>query len=91
VPLHMSDRTATITEVLGVDDVEPFVAWLRATPDGRVDLGDCTHLHTGGLQALLRFRPEVSVPPRDPFLLTHVAPLLSFPDAGPMVAGEVSP
>jgi len=77
VPLHLRDRVATVSGTLAVEDIEPLVAWLRATPRARVNLRQCSHLHTGALQALLRFGARVSAPPDDPFLATHVLPLLA--------------
>ncbi len=77
MPLELRDRTAVLTGVVTVDDVEPLVGWLRTTPRARVGLRGCTHLHTGVLQALLVFRPKVTADPADPFLSAHVAPLLA--------------
>ncbi len=89
MPLRLADDLVTVTGVLGVDDVEPLVAWLRAHPEGRVDLSGCEHLHTGALQALLLFRPTLAASPADVFLSTHVLPLLSLPVARPIEALEV--
>ncbi len=89
--LRLTDRLATVSSVLTVDDVEPFVAWLRAHPRGRVDLRDCSHLHTGALQALLLFRPALAAPPGDTFLRTHILPLLNFADDDPIHSEGVNP
>jgi hypothetical protein len=77
LPLELDERTATLTGAVTVDEVEPFVAWLRATPKGRVNLRACTHLHTGVVQAMLVFGPKVSAPPTDGFLAEWVLPLLA--------------
>lgn len=77
MPLELDERTATLTGSVTVDEVEPFVAWLRANPKGRVNLKGCTHLHTGVLQAMLLFGPKVSAPPADPFLAEWVLPVLA--------------
>ncbi|MFC4060348.1 hypothetical protein ACFOWE_18750 [Planomonospora corallina] len=82
MPLELRDRTAVITGVLAVEDVEPLAAWLRAAARPRVNLRDCTHLHTGALQALLVFRPVVTGKPLDPFLAVHVMPLLGTGQSG---------
>jgi hypothetical protein len=76
VPLELRDRVAMISGVLTVEEVEPLVDWLRSTPRPQVNLRRCTHLHTGGLQALLHFRAKITAGPSDPFLSTHVMPLL---------------
>jgi hypothetical protein len=77
LPLELDERTATLTGTVTVDDVEPFVAWLRATPQARIDLSGCTHPHTGIVQAMLVFSPAVSAPPADPFLAEWILPLLN--------------
>jgi hypothetical protein len=76
LPLELHDTLATLTGVVTVDDVEPLTAWLRITPKARVNLRGCNHLHTGALQALLRFLPKVTAAPTDAFLATQVLPLL---------------
>ena len=76
MPLELRDRVATLSGVVTVDEVEPLVAWLRSTARGRINLRDCNHLHTAAIQALLLFRPKVSVAPVDSFLSTQVLPLL---------------
>ncbi len=82
MPLSLRESSATLSGVIAVDDVEKLVAWLRATPKGRVNLRNCTHMHTGAFQALWLFRPKISVAPADPFLATQVHPLLDQ-DRGP--------
>ncbi|NHC46767.1 hypothetical protein [Motilibacter aurantiacus] len=76
MPLQLGSRTAVLEGVLTVEEAEPLAAWLRETPGARVNLRNCTHLHTAGLQALLAARVKVSVPPVDEFLRAWVAPLL---------------
>ena len=90
MPLQTHDRIATLTGVLTVDEVEPLVAWFRDTDQASVDLTDCTHLHTGALQALLRFRPAVLAGPRDTFLADHVLPWLKSEADEPIHGGEVN-
>lgn len=77
MPLEFSDTTATLTEVVTVDEVEQLAGWLRSTPKARVNLRKCNHLHTGALQALLLFRPKIAAAPTDAFLATRVLPLLT--------------
>lgn len=75
--VELRDTSAVLAGVVTIEEVEAFVAWLRATPDASVDLSDCTHMHTGVLQALLIFRPKVTAEPAEYFLARHVLPLLS--------------
>ena len=76
MPLELLENTATLSGVVTVDEVEPLVAWLRATDKPKLNLRRCNHLHTGALQALLLFRPRITSAPTDGFLSTQVLPLL---------------
>jgi hypothetical protein len=91
MPLELRDRTATIVGALSVEEVEPFVRWLRATGQPRLNLRRCTHLHTGAVQAMLLFHPKVTSPPTDPFLTRHVLPLLADQRPDPMSPGDQRP
>ena len=77
MPLELRDTSATLRGVVTVDEVEQLTAWLRTTPKPRISLRPCNHLHTGALQALLFFRPKISVAPTDAFLAAQVLPLLA--------------
>ena len=76
MPLQLGSRTAVLDGIITVEDAEPLTAWLRITPAGRVNLRDCTHLHTAALQALIVAAAKVSVLPTDIFLRMSVAPAL---------------
>ena len=77
MPLELHDDSATLGGVVTVDEVEQLTGWLRAARRPRVSLKRCNHLHTGALQALLLYRPKVSVAPTDAFLAAQVLPLLT--------------
>jgi hypothetical protein len=87
VPLQLGERTAVLTGVVTVDEAEPLAGWLRTrgstrTP-ARIDLGECSHLHTAVFQALLAARAQISVLPVDPFLQTWAASVFErAPDVG---------
>lgn len=76
MPLQLGSRTAVLEGIVTVEEAEPLTAWLRSRPAGRVNLRDCTHLHTAALQALLAAAVQVSVLPNDVFLRVSVAPAL---------------
>lgn len=85
MPLTTNRRTATLIGEVGVEEAEPLMCWLRATPNPTVRLDRCTHLHSAVLQTLLAARPRVCGTPSDPFLARWVTPLLappSEPDGG---------
>ncbi len=77
MPLELHEGSATLSDVVTVDEVEPLAAWLRVTPKAKVNLRRCNHLHTGAFQAMLRFRPKVTAAPTDAFLAAQVLPLLA--------------
>jgi len=89
--LQLCNRVATLSGVLTVDEVEPLVAWLRVTERASVNLRECTHLHTGALQALLFFQPKLSAPPRDTFLAVHVLPWLTDAHRPTKIDNELTP
>ena len=84
--IQLDGTTAVLAGSVSVEDAEPLASWLRETPDGAVDLGACTHLHTAALQALLSARPRISVTPADGFLAAWVTPVLA--PADPDSSGE---
>ncbi|NHC15281.1 hypothetical protein [Motilibacter deserti] len=88
MPLQLGSRTAVLEGTVTVEEAEPLAAWLRQTAGPRVNLRDCSHLHTAALQALLAARVKVSVLPADAFLRAWVAPLLerfaATPDQKPL-------
>jgi hypothetical protein len=75
--IQLDHTTAVLAGSVSVEDAEPLASWLRETPEGAVDLGACTHLHTAALQALLSARPRISVAPADGFLAAWVTPALA--------------
>jgi hypothetical protein len=95
MPVSLSDRVATLTGRVSVDDAEPLAAWLRATADPSVLMSGCTQLHTAALQALLAAGGVVDDPPTEPFLARWVAPMIIRPqDGGPeqdAVTGQETP
>jgi hypothetical protein len=81
MPLTLTDEAAVLAGHITVEEAEPLARWLRETDEPAVDLGDCTHLHTAALQALLAARPTILAAPAEAFLATWIAPLL--PDPSP--------
>jgi hypothetical protein len=77
VPMHLRERSATLSGVISIEQVEQLAAWLgeRARPPA-INLRRCTHLHTAVLQALMAARVKISVPPEDSFLRAWVMPAL---------------
>ena len=91
MPIHLGERTATLSGTISVEEVEPLIAWLGETRRPAVNLRRCTHLHTAILQALLAARVQVSAPPADPFLHTWILPLLKGATGGGGTDKEATP
>lgn len=68
---------AALEGVLGAEEAEGLVAWLREQPRPQVHLGRCDALHTAVLQTLLAFAPRIKAAPADPWLCQ----LLGLPPA----------
>ena len=100
MPLHCDGSLGVLSGVVSIEEVEPLVAWLQATPLPEVDLHECRHLHAAALQALLVHAPALARPAQEPFLAAWVNPLLvaaeptvpplatSGPEAGPTFGAE---
>lgn len=91
MPLTLNDGTAELVGAITVEDAEPLSSWLREHPRGKVAVRRCTALHTAALQALLASGVRVTGVPADPFLASHVLPLLGqrtpspLPDKDPLL------
>ncbi|MBX3602150.1 MAG: hypothetical protein KF863_16145 [Rubrivivax sp.] len=66
-------RHAALEGVVGVEDAEALLQWLRAQPRPAVHLGRCAHVHAAALQVLLALRPRVLAAPPDPWLAAALA------------------
>ena len=75
----LSDGTIEIAGDCGLEDAEALHAQLLAAPEAGVDWAACESLHTAALQVLLAARPSLRGTPSDPFLDTHIAPLVVDP------------
>jgi hypothetical protein len=51
-----------------VEDAEPLLQLLQATPDAKCDWTKCTHLHSAVVQVLLAARPAFIGPCADPWI-----------------------
>jgi hypothetical protein len=61
-------KHAVLEGVVGVEDAEGLLQWLRGREDAAVGLGRCTHVHAATLQVLLALRPRLVDAPEDPWL-----------------------
>jgi hypothetical protein len=57
-----SDGTIVLDGRCPVEDAEPLLELLQATPAAPFDWSQCTYLHTAVLQVILAARPAPSAP-----------------------------
>ena len=65
MPITYQKRTAQLQENVGVEEAEGLFDWLLKNPKGKLNLGNCQHLHSANLQVMMVLRPDVSVWPTD--------------------------
>ena len=68
MPIRFEEGTALLEGVVGVEDAETLVSWLRSQPNPAVALNGCVHLHAAVLQALLVLRPAIVSRPTERWL-----------------------
>ena len=56
-----------------VEEAEPLLQFLQASPAARLDWRQCTHLHTAVLQVILAARPQLIGPCGDAWVQRWVA------------------
>jgi hypothetical protein len=56
-----------------VEDAEPLLEFLQATPGADLDWRQCSHLHTAVLQVVLAGRPRLIGPCGDDWIERYVA------------------
>jgi hypothetical protein len=76
MPVTLTEATATLAGACTVEEAEPLLDWLRATPEPQVDLSGCETLHAALAQVLLATRPRLAAPPPDRVLAAALAAAL---------------
>jgi hypothetical protein len=71
------DGTIVLYGSCPVEDAEPLLQLLHASPEARLDWARCDHLHTAVLQVILAARPLLVGPCGDPWLQRWVPSKLS--------------
>ena len=60
-----------------VEEAEPLLQMLQATPAAPCDWTRCSHLHTAVLQVILAARPALIGPCGDPYVEQWIAPRIA--------------
>lgn len=61
-------KTASLENIVTVEEAEELQQWLMAQPKPTVNLGKCEHIHAAVLQVLLAVKPKVTGDIQDPWL-----------------------
>jgi hypothetical protein len=70
------DGVVELSGRCGVEDAEALQQRLLAAPRSTVEWSSCEHLHSAVIQVLLAGKPSIRGLPSNPFLRTHIAPLV---------------
>jgi hypothetical protein len=73
---RQSDGTIVLSGPCPVEDAEPLLQLLQATPNAPCDWTSCGQLHTAVVQVILTARPALVGPCGDPWIERWVAPAL---------------
>ena len=53
MPVIIHEKSVILDGVCTTEDAEPLMQWLLAHPGGKVQLKDCTNMHSSVLQSLM--------------------------------------
>jgi hypothetical protein len=85
VSLRRDEAGAIVLDgVCPVEDAEPLLQMLQATPTAMLDWSRCNHLHTAVLQVILAARIAPAGPCGDPWIRQWMAP--DAPGQAPRIA-----
>jgi len=70
VALDLKKTVAVLSGVVTVQEAEPLLEWLHATPKGKLNLAACEHVHAAALQVILRTGATIQKDPTDPDLVS---------------------
>jgi hypothetical protein len=76
MPIEFKKNRVIFRDVVRVEEAEALLEGLQKKPSAKVDLSDCTHLHTANLQVLMVARPSIDSWPQDPELRTWLEAVL---------------
>lgn len=72
-----TERRVSLEGVCPVEDAEPLLQLLQATPEAVCDWTGCSHLHTAVVQVIMVARPVLAGPCGDPWVEAWLAQQLS--------------
>jgi len=82
MPITYEKRLAIFTDIVGVEEADRLLEWLRRFPRNRLDLGTCNHLHAANLQVMMATKATIAVWPKDANLRTWLQSALKINQGG---------
>jgi len=76
MPIAYKKTVAVFDGVCAVEDAETLCNWLEEHPKGKLNLKECTHLHSAIFEVLMKMQPTASALPKDEALAAWVAPFV---------------
>ena len=83
MPLRLARNRVHFEGECSVEEALALLEYLSRPKPPRVDLRQCTHMHTALVQVLAACRPTRIVPPEDPFLASWLMPFLASQAGSP--------
>jgi hypothetical protein len=65
MPIEFTTDQVIFRDIASVEEAESLLEWLQTTPQAKINLAACTHLHTANLQVLMAARPVIAVWPEN--------------------------
>jgi hypothetical protein len=81
MPLTFGEDLILIDGVCGVEEAMPLLEFLQTHGAVRIDMRECTHIHSAPLQVLMAAAERVTDLPEEKFLRRWLAPVLG-PNVG---------
>lgn len=78
MPIEFSQDRALFLHEVGVEEAEGLLEWLQNRPAAKVDLSECSHMHTANLQVLMAAKPLIAHWPENPDLRAWLEPALKM-------------
>ncbi len=80
MPIEFKKNRALFQREVSVEEAEGLLEWLQNRPAAKVDLSQCSHMHTANLQVLMAAKPTIVNWPENPDLRAWLEPALRCGD-----------
>ncbi len=76
MPVIYKQTVAVLEGSCGDEESDDLLEWLENTPEAKVNLKACQHLHSSMVQVLMVQRPEITLEPGDPEFARWLMPAI---------------